>query len=139
MEDDIEFKVWRSAQQECDSAAFLRLVEEAVGSFKRYPGFDPTVRLHALGIGTESIRVLCDVMKRHDIYTGPPAGYVELRSRLKMHLRRHLQWPLIETGLATVEMKDDHLGRDLGLATTAKLVALTRNAPCLAHPKKAAP
>lgn len=115
MEDELEIKVWRSAQQACDASAFVRLVEEAVGSFKRDPGFDPSVRLHASGIGTEGVRVLRDVLKRRDIYADPTAGYVEIRSRLKMHLRRHLQWHLIETGLATDEMKDDYLGRDLGL------------------------
>lgn len=64
MEQDLELNVWCLAQQACDTAAFGRLVEEAVGSFKKDPGFDPTVRLHASGIGTESIRVLRDVLKR---------------------------------------------------------------------------
>jgi len=115
MEQKLEWDVWHLAQQACDTAAFVRLIEAAVGSFKRDPGFDPTVRLFASGIGTEGVRVLRDVLKRRDIYAGPTAGYVELRSRLKMHLRRHLQWHLIEMGLATDEMKDDYLGRDLGL------------------------
>lgn len=115
MEQELELDVWRLAQQTCDTAAFVRLLEEAVGSFKREPGFDPNVRLHASGIGTESIGVLRDVMKRHDIYAGPSAGYVELRSRLKMHLRDQLQLHLMKVGLATDEMKADQLGRDLGL------------------------
>ena len=115
MEDELEFKVWRSAQQAFDAAAFVRLVDAAVGSFKRDPGVDPTMRLHASGIGAEGVRVLCDVLKSRDTSAGQTAGCVELRSRLKMHLRRHLQWHLIETGLATDEMKDDYLGRDLGL------------------------
>jgi hypothetical protein len=48
MEDEIEFKVWRSAQQACSKVSFARLLEEAVASFKRVPGFDPIVRL---GVG----------------------------------------------------------------------------------------
>jgi hypothetical protein len=115
MEDGLEIKVWRSAQQAYDMAAFVKLVEQAVSSFKRYPGFDPTVRLHASGIGAESIRVLRDVMKRRDIYTGPSADYVELRSRLRMHLRDQLQMHLMKSGQASDEMKEDQLGRDLGL------------------------
>lgn len=115
MEDEIELKVWRLAQQTSDPVAFVRLVEEAVGSFKRDPGFDPTVRLHASWIGSENIRVLRDVLKRHDIYAGQAEGYVELRSRLKMHLRHHLQWHLVKSGLATDEMKEDQLEKDLGL------------------------
>jgi len=115
MEDEIEFKVWRSVQQACDMATFVRLLDESVDSFKRYPGFDPTVRLHASGIGAESIRVLRNVLKRRDIYGGPNAGYVELRSRLRMHLRDQLQLHLMGAGQATDEMKDDQLERDLGL------------------------
>lgn len=103
------------AQRSRHVTAFVRLVEDAVDSFRRDPGFDPTVRLHASGIGAESIRVLRDVLKRRDIYAGPTAGYVELRSRLNMHLRDQLQLHLMGSGQATDEMKDDQLGRDLGL------------------------
>lgn len=115
MKDEIEFEVWRSVQQACDMAAFVRLIEDAVDSFKRYPGFDPSVRLHASGIGTLNVRVLRDVLRRRDIYAGPTAGYVELRSSLRMHLRSQLQLHLMRSGQATDEMKDDQLGRDLGL------------------------
>jgi hypothetical protein len=115
MEQELELEVWRLAQQTCDTAAFKRLIEKAVDSFKRDPGFDPTVRLHESGIGTESIRVLRDVLERRDIYAGPSAGYVELRSRLRMHLRDQLQLHLMESGQATDEMKADQLNRDLGL------------------------
>jgi hypothetical protein len=115
MEQDLELNVWRLAQQACDTAAFVLLVYEAVRTFKREPGFDPTVRLHASWIGSENIRVLRDVLKRHDIYAGQAEGYVELRSRLKMHLRHHLQWHLVKSGLATDEMKEDQLEKDLGL------------------------
>jgi len=59
--------------------------------------------------------VLRDVLKRYDIYSGQAEGYVELRSRLKVHLRGHLQLHLMEAGQATEEMKADQLGRDLGL------------------------
>jgi hypothetical protein len=86
MDDEIEFKVWRSAQQACDPATFERLLEEAVGSFKRYPGFDPVVRLHASWIGVKNIRVLRDVLKRCDMYAGPSVDYIELRLRMRMHL-----------------------------------------------------
>lgn len=88
----------------------MRLVDDAVGSFKT------TVRLHSSWIGTEGIRVLHDVLKRRDIYTtGPFVGYVELRSRLRMHLRDPLQLQLMGSGEASDEMKGDQMGRDLGL------------------------
>lgn len=115
MEDDLELEVWRLAQRTCGTAAFVRLIEKGVDSFKRNPGYDPLLRLHISGIGAQSTRVLRDVMTRRDLYAGPSASYVELRSRLKAHLRQQLQRHLVESGRATDEMKDDHLGRDLGL------------------------
>lgn len=115
MDDELEIKIWRTAQQAYDMAAFVKLVEQAVSSFKRDPGFDPALRLHASAIGVESIRVLRDVLKRHDIYAGPSPDYAELRSRLRLHLRNQLQLHLMKVGLATDEVKADQLGRDLGL------------------------
>jgi hypothetical protein len=115
MDDEIEFKVWRSAQQACDKVAFARLVEEAVASFKRVPGLDPIMRLHASEMSAEGIRVLREALKHHDIDAGPSADYVELRSRLRTHLRDHLQLHLMKTGFASDEMKADQLDRDLGL------------------------
>ncbi|MHA6234017.1 hypothetical protein [Pseudomonas fluorescens group sp. PF-69] len=115
MGEELEWKVWRLAQQTHDTAAFVRLLEEAVGSFKRAPGFDPSVRMHASGIGVECIRVLQDVLKRRDIYAGPSVDYVELRSQLKMHLRDFLQQHLVKGDFATDELNDDLLCRDLGL------------------------
>lgn len=115
MEDEIEFKVWRSAQQACDAVAFVRLVEDAVDSFKRVPGLDPIVRLHASVIGAESIKVLRDALERSDIDAGPFASHVELRSRLRMYLRDHLQWHLMKIGFASDAMKADQLERDMGL------------------------
>jgi hypothetical protein len=110
MEDEIEFKVWRSAQQACSKVSFARLLEEAVASFKRVPGLDPIVRLHASVIGAESIRVLRDA----DIDAGPFASHVELRPRLRMHLRDHLQSHLMKLGFASDAMKTDQLERDRG-------------------------
>lgn len=115
MEDEIESQVWRSAQQACSKVSFARLLEEAVASFKRVPGLDPIVRLHASGIGAESIRVLRDVLERSDNDAGPFASHVELRSRLRMHLRDHLQSHLMKIGLASDAMKADQLERDMGL------------------------
>lgn len=115
MEDEIESQVWRTAQQACSKVSFARLLEEAVASFKRVPGLDPIVRLHASRIGAESIRVLRDALKRHHIDAGPTESYVELRSRLRMHLRDHLQLHLMKIGFASDAMKADQLDRDLGL------------------------
>lgn len=118
MDSELESKVWRSVQQACDIATFAQLIEQAVDSFKRLPGLDPLVRLHASDIGQPGIQVLRDVLRRGAINSGSSGhafGYVELRSRLKEHLRCQLQWHLVKRGLAVDQMKEDQLGRDLGL------------------------
>lgn len=118
MESELESNVWRTVQQTCDAATFLQLIEQAVDSFKRPPGFDPLVRLHASEIGQPGIRVLQDVLRRRGVDAGlstDVSGYLGLRSRLKEHLRYQLQWYLVERGLAVDELKEDLLGRELGL------------------------
>lgn len=118
MDSELESNVWRAVQQMCDANTFARLIEEAVRSFRRVPGFDPLVRLHASEIGLSSIQVLRDVLRRRGIDHGSLVDaprYLELRSRLKEHLRCQLQRHLLDTGFATDEMKDEHLCRELGL------------------------
>lgn len=115
MNRDLESSVWRLAQQRCVGSEFLQLIEDAVSRYKRVPGFDPTERLHASEIGVPAIGVLHDVLKRHGFSAGPPESYVEIRSRLRAHLSYQLQWHLVSSGQATEEMKEDQLGRDLGM------------------------
>jgi len=60
MEDELEIKVWRTAQQAYDMAAFVRLIEAAVSSFKREPGFDPSngCTRHGLALRTSGCCVM---------------------------------------------------------------------------------
>lgn len=111
----LESNVWRMAQQQCAGPAFLQLIEDAVSRYKRVPGFDSSDRLHASDIGSTGIEVLRDVLERHGLFSGPPGTYVEIRSRLRAHLSCQLQWHLVSAGQATDEMKEDQLGRDIGL------------------------
>lgn len=53
--------------------------------------------------------MLRDVMKRQAMDAGPSASYVELMSRLRMHLREHLQLHLMKIGFASDVMRADHL------------------------------
>jgi hypothetical protein len=115
MNRDLESSVWRLAQQRCVGSAFRQLIEDVVSRYKRVPGFDPPDRLHASEIGVLGIEVLRDVLERHGLYAGPPESYVEIRSRLRAHLSYQLQWHLVSAGQATDEMKEDQLGRDIGL------------------------
>lgn len=118
MHNELESQVWLSVQQTCDATAFEALILRAVDSFKRHPGFDPLVRLHASDIGPQGIQVLRAVLRQRGLHPESCVdvpGYLELRSRLKDHLRCQLQWYLVRGGHATEEIQEDQLHRDLGL------------------------
>ena len=118
MNRELESEVWLSAQQACDALTFEALIQRAVDSFKRHPGYDPLVRLHASDIGPLCAQVLRAVLRQRGL--DPEScidvpGYLELRSRLKDHLRSQLQWYLVKGGHATEVIQEDQLHRDLGL------------------------
>lgn len=118
MHGELESQVWLSVQKTCDVTAFEALIQRAVDSFKRHPGFDPLVRLHASHIGQLGFQVLRDVLPSRGVryeYSADLPGYLELRSRLKEHIRCQLQEYLVRGGHSTEDMQEDQLGRDLGL------------------------
>ena len=118
MHSEIESEVWLSVQQTCDAKTFEALIQRIVDSFKRHPGFDPLVRLHTSDIGPLGVQVLRAVLRQRGLHLEScidVPGYLELRSRLKDHLRSQLQWYLVKGGHATEEIQEDQLHRDLGL------------------------
>lgn len=118
MQCELEFQVWRSVQRVCDAAMFEALIQQAVDSFKRPPRFDPLVRVHASNIGLSGFQILREVLHRRGIHSEDAAllsGYLELRSRLKDHIRCQLQDFLVRSGHSTEQMQEDQLARDLGL------------------------
>ncbi|UVM47730.1 hypothetical protein LOY38_14865 [Pseudomonas sp. B21-015] len=118
MHSELESEVWLSVQQTCDAKTFEALIQRIVDSFKRHPGFDPLVRLYASDIGPLGVQVLRAVLRQrglHPEYCIDVPGYLELRSRLKDHLRSQLQWYLVKGGHATEVIQEDQLHRDLGL------------------------
>ena len=117
MHSELESQVWLSVQQVCDAVTFQALLLRAVDSFKRSPGYDPVLRLYESDIGQSGVQILRDVLHRRGIRlqgTDLP-GCLELRSRLKHHIRCQLQQYLVSGGHSTEEMNQDQLARDLGL------------------------
>lgn len=98
-------------------ARLQALVEEGIGSFQRQPGLDSPTRLHEADIGHQALTALRDALAvRHQLGAGSSnLRYVEIRSRLRQHLTRHLQWHLIQTGLVGETDWEDYLASDLGL------------------------
>jgi len=118
MHSELESQVWLTVQQVCDAATFEALILRAVDSFKRSPGYDPVLRLYASDIGQSGVQILRDVLHRCGIrfeHSADLPGYLELRSRLKHHIRCQLQQYLVSAGHSTEEMRQDQLARDLGL------------------------
>jgi hypothetical protein len=118
MQSELESEVWLSVQQTCDAKTFEALIQRIVDSFKRHAGFDPLVRLHASDIGTLGVQVLRAVLRQRGLHPEScidVPGYLELRSRLKDHLRSQLQWYLVKGGHATEVIQEVQLHRDLGL------------------------
>ena len=118
MHSELESEVRLSVQQTCDAKTFEALIQRIVDSFKRHPGFDPLVRLHASDIGPLGVQVLRAVLRQRGLHPEScidVPGYLELRSRLKDHLRSQLQWYLVKGGHATEVIQEDQLHRDLGL------------------------
>ncbi|WP_025109741.1 hypothetical protein [Pseudomonas sp. H1h] len=118
MHRELESVVWLLVQEACDAAAFEALIQQAVDSFKREPGFDPLVRLHTSDIGAVGVRVLAKALLQRGFKIEPftdVCGYLQLRSRLSDHICSSLQEYLVNGGFATEEIQEDQLARDLGL------------------------
>jgi hypothetical protein len=99
----------------CGVTEFVRLVEEALTSYKRVPIYDWPTRVHVSELGLPCVQVLQNVVSSRDLYASVSENYIEIGSRLTNHLRQQLQWHLVVNDLASDEMKEDQLGMDLGL------------------------
>ncbi|WP_397453654.1 hypothetical protein [Pseudomonas sp. NA-150] len=117
MDIDLENQVWKTATQVYGLTALQHLLEEAIDSFKRPPGLDDRERFYSSNIGALELEVLRRVLGRPRGPTTPSSGdgYVEIRSRLRTHIRRYLQWHLLQSSHASNEMMEDYLSVDLGL------------------------
>lgn len=116
MHSELESVVCLSVQKAYDATAFESLIQRTVDSFKRDPGFDPLVRLHASETGSLGLQLLKAVLRQRGLHLEPCVdvpGCLQLRSRLRDHLRSEFQCYLVEGGHATEEIQEDQLGRDL--------------------------
>lgn len=110
-----DLAIWCSVYETCGVTEFVRLVEEALTSYKRVPIYDWPTRVHVSELGLPCVQVLQNVVSSRDLYASVSENYIEIGSRLTNHLRQQLQWHLVVNDLASDEMKEDQLGMDLGL------------------------
>lgn len=112
---DLEAGVWSDASRTY-GMSLPCLIAEAVKLYRRTPGLDELTRVHLSMTGPEALQALSSVLTERLPGVGQHHhGFIEIRYRLRWHLVRHLQVRLIEDGHATVAMRDDLLGTDLGL------------------------
>jgi hypothetical protein len=116
LEIDIERRIWRKAA-EIFGAGLQSILEEALRSFKRQPRLDEPTRIHASQISPVGLQALGDAIAGCNAYAHPcgGAGYLDIRSRLRSHLSRHLQWQLMQVLESDDELSEDYLATDLGL------------------------
>ncbi|MHC8350980.1 hypothetical protein ACYZT7_16985 [Pseudomonas sp. RT4P38] len=110
-----DLAIWCSVYETCGVTEFVRLVEEALTSYKRVPIYDWPTRVHVSELGLPCVQVLQGVVSSRGLYASISEDYIEIGSRLTNHLGQQLQWHLVVNDLATDEMKEDQLGIDLGM------------------------
>lgn len=110
-----ESAIWRSVYETCGAPTFVRLIEEALDSYKCVPLVDWPTRLHVSEAGLPCVQVLQGVVSSRGLYASISENYIEIGSRLTNHLSQQLQWHLVVNDLSTDDMKEDQLGIDLGL------------------------
>lgn len=98
MDIDFEGRVWRTAAQ-VFGVRLQSLVEQGISSFKRQPGLDDPTRLYASVIGVPGFDALQGSLETQGIAESAWSGkgFIVVRSYLRTHLRRHLQWQLMQT------------------------------------------
>lgn len=116
MDIDFEGRVWEDAAY-IFGERLQNLVQEGIASFKRQPGLDEPTRIYVSQIGRAGFEALARAMHALGSYENSwdGAGFIVVRSRLRLHLKRHLQWQLIQSKGAADEVADDYFAGDLGL------------------------
>lgn len=113
---DIESIVWRCAYDTFGRQRFQKVLLEGLAGFKRLPGLDRCVRIHAGDIGQPGVGLLREALQAYNLASAcDKPHYVTVRSRLKAHLTYLLQSQLIATENPSEAILEHHLVVDLGL------------------------
>ncbi|WP_152343443.1 hypothetical protein [Pseudomonas syringae] len=112
---DLEALIWKQAAH-VFGANLTQIISAALDVFKREPGLDDLNRMYESVIGRDAFAALAAAMLpgRGEEST-PYDGIIEIRSRMRWHLRTHLLRKLVADGVATAQMRDSLFSSDLGL------------------------
>ena len=112
----VEREVWRLLQEHFP-AEMDDLLEGALGSYRRSPGYSALTRIHPEQVGAEGLKCLIGAVSKHPHSQAEirSPGYVELRAPLRAHLCRYLQRFLIDHSRATEPVMEAYLALEVGL------------------------
>jgi hypothetical protein len=112
---DIEGRVWKGAAL-VFGVRLQNLVEEGVNSFKRQPGLHEPTRVYASQVGVAGFEALERALRVRGVAKSwAGTGFIVVRSRLRIHLKRHLQWQLMLAVGRADEISEAYFAGDLGL------------------------
>ncbi|WP_236529555.1 hypothetical protein [Pseudomonas syringae] len=112
----LESDIWMLAQQSVPADEFVVLISTAVQTYKRFPGLHELDRVYARDIGDIGIEILGAVLSRAGIAEWSSGdSFVTMRAPLREHLYGYLQRHLMKATLATDDVVDNQMARDLGI------------------------
>lgn len=117
MTESVEAHIWRQAYEQYGDCCLHQMLEEALEAYHRQPGYSDLSRLHRSELGTPGLEILTDTLasSTRRIWYKRHTDHIELRVSLRLHLKRHLQWRLIQDGRGGGAVQDDYFSTDLGL------------------------
>lgn len=116
MDYSLESTIWKQAQTTFHGEAFTDVVELAVSSYRRRPGYSWIERIYASDVGESGLQVLRYVMRHLDhLPRGELPECVSVRAALRAHIYYFLESQVVRAGVASEMVMEDHLARALNL------------------------
>jgi len=112
----LESEIWITAQRCMPERAFFELIADAVGSYRRKPGYSGLERMYASDIGPYGVYALGTAARGAAMSSWQQTDpYVPVRAHLREHIYRVLQQHLLSSSLASDAIIDNQMAGDLGL------------------------
>lgn len=117
MDYSLESMIWREAQATFQGEALTDILELALSSYRRRPGYSGIERIHASDVGQAGLQALryalghVDHLPRDE----PLSECVSVRAALRAHIYHFLESQVVRAGVASEMIIEDHLARALNL------------------------
>jgi hypothetical protein len=116
MDYSLESTIWKEAQATFHGEAFTEVVELAVISYRRRPGYYGVERIYASDVGQTGLQALRYALRHVDhLPRGELPECVPMRAALRAHIYYFLESQVVRAGVASEMVTEDHLARALDL------------------------